>query len=143
MAYSKILIGVDSSEYSMVAVKKGIELAHLLNAEVALLYVVDVSNAIGNVDAGIGPGDALLILKKEALQTLDQLSGYNGGRLEKLMPEGHPKADILQTAETWGADLIVLGTHGRTGLAHLLLGSTSEYIVRHSKIPVLVVPGTK
>jgi nucleotide-binding universal stress UspA family protein len=140
MSYSKIVISVDSSEYSITAAKKGLELAHMLNAKVALLYVIDISKGMGNVDAGIGPEEALLVLKKEALQTLEQLSSYNGAGLEKLMPEGHPKDDILKSAETWGADLIVVGTHGRTGLSHLLIDSTAEYIVRHSKIPVLVVP---
>jgi len=65
---------------------------------------------------------------------------YNGGEILKFMPEGHPTKDILKTAEIWEADLIVMGTHGRTGLLHLLVGSVAEYIVRHSKIPVMVVP---
>jgi nucleotide-binding universal stress UspA family protein len=56
------------------------------------------------------------------------------------MPEGHPAEDIIKTAEIWQADLIVTGTHSRTGLGHLLMGSTSEDIVRHSKVPVMVVP---
>ena len=56
------------------------------------------------------------------------------------MQEGHPTEDIIKTAETWGADLLVVGTHGRTGLVHMLMGSVAEYLVRHSKIPVMVVP---
>lgn len=140
MPYEKILIAVDSSEYSMNAARKGLELAHQLNAKAALLYVVDTSKALGNIDAGILPAEALIVLKKEAEQTLDQLAKmYNGNELMKFMPEGHPTEDILKTAETWCADLIVIGTHGRTGLQHLLMGSVAEYIVRHSKTPVLVV----
>lgn len=141
MSYSKILIAVDSSEYSMQAAKKGLELAHQLKAKVALLYVVDTSKAIGNIDAGILAEQALIVLKKEVEQTLDELAVmYNGGEILKFMPEGHPTKDILKTAEVWEADLIVMGTHGRTGLLHLLVGSVAEYIVRHSKIPVMVVP---
>jgi nucleotide-binding universal stress UspA family protein len=56
------------------------------------------------------------------------------------MPEGRPTEDILKTAETWGADLIVTGTNGRTGFMHLLLGSVAEYLMRHSKLPVMGVP---
>ena len=141
MSYKKILIAIDSSEYSMKAAKKGLELVHQLKAEAALLYVVDKSKAMGNIDAGIMPEEALIVLKKEAEESLAEFAKmYNGNEILKFMPEGHPKEDILKTAEVWKADLIVMGTHGRTGLKHLLLGSISEYIVRHSKIPVMVVP---
>jgi nucleotide-binding universal stress UspA family protein len=141
MAYSKILIAVDNSEYSMRAAKKGLELAHQLNAQSALLYVVDTSKALGNIEAGLLPETALLVLKKEAQQTLDGLAAmYDGDAIIKLMPEGHPTKDITRTAETWGADLIVMGTHGRTGLSHLLIGSVATNVVRHSKIPVMIVP---
>lgn len=141
MPYTKILIAVDSSEYSMKAARKGLELAHQLNAKAALLFVVDKSKAMGNVDAGVMPGEALIVLKKEAEQTFDQLAKmYNGKELMKFMPEGHPAEDIAKTSETWEADLIVMGTHGRTGLQHLFMGSVAEYVVRHSKIPVMIVP---
>ena len=119
MAYSKILIAVDSSAFSMKAAKKGLELAHQLHAKAALLFVVDTSKAMGNLDAGIMPNEALIILKKEAEQMLDELATmYNGNELMKFMPEGHPSEDIVKTAENWEADLIVIGTHGRTGLQH-------------------------
>ena len=141
MSYSKILIAVDSSEFSMQAAKKGLDLAHQLNAKAALLYVVDISKAIGNIDAGILPDQALIVLKKEVEQTLDELAMmYNGKSILKFMPEGHPTKEILKTAEVWDADLIVMGTHGRTGLMHLLVGSVAEYVVQHSKVPVMVVP---
>jgi nucleotide-binding universal stress UspA family protein len=58
----------------------------------------------------------------------------------KFIPEGLPTKDIIKTAEIWEADLIVMGTHGRTGLMHLLVGSVAEHIIRHSKIPVMVIP---
>lgn len=141
MNFQKILIAVDGSEYSLAAAKKGLELAHRLNAETALLFVVDTAKTLGNVDAGITHEQALIVLKKEVEQTLDQLARmYIGAELVKLMPEGHPPEEILKTAEIWEADLIVIGTHGRTGFLHLILGSIAENIVRHSKIPVMVVP---
>lgn len=141
MSYRKIIIAVDSSEYSITAAKKGLELARQLNAKAALLFVVDESKAMGNADEGILPDAALIVLKKEAEQTLDSLAKiYDGDDLVKLMPEGKPKEDIIKTAQSWEADLIVLGTHGRTGLKHLLMGSIAEHVVRHSDIPVMVVP---
>ena len=54
--------------------------------------------------------------------------------------EGTPQKEIISKAIKWNADIIIVGTHGRTGLEHLLLGSVAEYIVRHSPIPVMVVP---
>jgi nucleotide-binding universal stress UspA family protein len=56
------------------------------------------------------------------------------------MPEGNPQEAILKTATIWEADLIVMGTHSRTGLSHFLLGSVAEHVVRHAAIPVMVIP---
>jgi nucleotide-binding universal stress UspA family protein len=53
---------------------------------------------------------------------------------------GDPKTDIIESAIRENPDFVVVGTHGRTGLSHLLLGSVAEYVVRHSPLPVLVVP---
>lgn len=140
MPFQRILIAVDSSEFSMHAAQRGLDLAHQLNAQAALVFVVDTSKALGNIDAGITPENALIVLKKEAEQTLDQLARmYNGAGLMKFMPEGHPAEEIIGTAISWKADLIVVGTHGRTGLAHMLLGSVSERVLHGSKVPVLVV----
>ena len=141
MTYRKILIAVDSSKYSVAAAKKGLDLAHQLNAKVALIFVVDISKTIGSTDAGILPADALIVLKKEAKELLDGLAEtYKGDELEKFTPSGLPTEAIVNTAETWEADLVICGTHGRTGLKHLLLGSIAESVVRHSKVPVMVVP---
>ena len=140
MSYKKILIAVDSSEYSMKAAKKGLELAHQLGAKAALIFVVNKSKGMGNIDAGITHEQAMIVLKKEAEQTLDELAEmYNGDEVMRFMPEGNPEQDILKTAENWNADLIVVGTHGRTGLKHFLMGSVAESVVRHSDIPVMVV----
>ncbi len=141
MSFQRILIAVDSSEYAMEAAKRGLELAHSLKAEAALLFVVDTSKAMGNIDAGFSPQQALIVLKKEAEQTLDELAAmYNGNQLMKFMPEGRPIDEIHLTAHTWDANLIVMGTHGRTGLKHLLMGSVAQHVVRHSKVPVMIVP---
>lgn len=141
MSYRKILIAVDGSEYSVTAAKKGLELAHQLNAKSFMVFVVDKTKAMGNPDAGIMPQQALIVLKKEAEQTLDELAEmYNGNELEKFMPEGNPREDIIKMAETLDVDLIVMGTHGLTGFRRLLVGSVAENVVRHSNIPVMVVP---
>jgi nucleotide-binding universal stress UspA family protein len=141
MAFSKILIAVDGSEYSLNAAKKGFALAHQLEAMTALVFVVDVARTIHSADTGILPDEAVVVLKKEAEQTLDQIASlYDGKDLFKFMPEGHPVEDIIKTAEAWEADLIIMGTHARTGLIHLLRGSVAESVLHRSKTPVLIVP---
>ena len=74
---------------------------------------------------------------------LDEFAAmYNGNDLMKFMPEGHPFDTIHVTAHTWDADLIVMGTHGRKGLQHLFAGSVAEHVVRHSNVPVMIVPSS-
>jgi nucleotide-binding universal stress UspA family protein len=141
MTFQKVLIAVDGSEYSLNAVKKGLALTDQLEATVAMVYVIDTAKAMGNIEAGITHEAAMLLLIKAAEQAFDNIAAlFNKREFIRFMPEGHPKDDIIKTAEFWGADLLVIGTHGRTGLAHLLTGSTAEYIIRHSKVPVVVVP---
>jgi nucleotide-binding universal stress UspA family protein len=53
--------------------------------------------------------------------------------------EGSPRQEILSQAADLGVDLIVMGTHGRTGLAHLLFGSVAEHVVRHARVPVFTI----
>ncbi|MGF7229768.1 universal stress protein [Arachidicoccus sp.] len=144
MGFKKVLIAVDSSPCSLHAVKKGVALARALNAAVALIFVIDRSHEIVSSDLGITPLQSESILLQQAEETVNQMikmySQDNNMEIGKFLPEGFPKDEILATAKQWKADLIVMGTHGRTGLAHFLMGSIAEYVVRHASIPVMVVP---
>ena len=140
--YSKILIAVDSSAYSLVAARKGLDLAHQLNAQAALVFVINMARTIHSADVGILPEEAIVVLKKEAEETLDQiLAMYNGKGVLKFMPEGrHPADDIMKTAELWEADLIVMGSHHSSAFTRLITHSVTEQVVHHSQIPVVIVP---
>jgi nucleotide-binding universal stress UspA family protein len=142
MAYKKILIAVDSSSHSLHAADKGFQLAHQLNASIGLLYVIDRNKEVFNTDLGITPQQSSTVLLKQAEENIDQLIKMYDGTHEifRFTPEGFPKEEIIKRAKLWGADLIVMGAHGRTGLFHLVMGSVTEYIIRHSNIPVMVVP---
>lgn len=145
MAYTKILIAVDSSPCSFQAARKGLELADLIQVPVALVFVIDRSQEIIHTDLEITPIQRGSFLEQQACNTMDKIIEAYGrpsraGQILQMTPEGLPKDEILASAEKWGADLIILGTHGRTGIAHFLLGSIAEYIVRHAKVPVMVVP---
>ena len=144
MNLQKILIAIDGSEYSLHAADYGLTLARKLKAEAALIFVVDTKKTLGDIDAGVFTEELTEKLTLEAEQTLDLLANQNDDlNLVKFVPKGHPKEEIIKTAEEWETDLIIAGTHGRTGLLHLLLGSVAESIVRMAKIPVLVVPVKK
>lgn len=153
MSYKKILIAVDDRENSMTVAEKGFELAKQLKAEVALIYVVELTKAIKNNpyirnQAIENPNIEVLIkdtmntLTKEAEDALEKIIQTNNKSKDtiKFMPEGFPKECILETADTWGADLIVIGLHGKTGFGIFVMGSISQYISLHSKIPVLIIP---
>lgn len=143
MKFEKILLAVDDSDCSAVAAKAGFELARKLNAHIALIYTIELSVPVVDPYAPVMPDmDYYEIQSETAHKTLENFAQtYGQGMAITLFhPKGAPKEEILTTAKEWGANIIVMGTHGRTGLGHLLLGSISEYIVRHSKIPVLVVP---
>ena len=140
----KILVAIDNSQCSIIAAKEGIELARQLNAEIGIVFVVDITKAIGNPDVGIITQEALMMLKKEVEDTFNFLTSlYEKDKITKFMPEGYPAEEIINTSLFFNADLIVIGTHGRTGLKHFLLGSVAENVLRRSKVPVLSVPVKK
>lgn len=142
MKFNKILIAVDSSSFSLKAARAGFALAHALDAEVALLYVVDRSKESVTIDTGPTREQSEVLLLKEAQETIEQLIKlFNGNKkLYKFTPEGFPKEEILNIAQEWRADVIVMGTHGRTGLSHFINGSIAEHVVRHACVPVMVIP---
>lgn len=145
MKIDKILIAADDSSSSIRAVKHGYDLAAGLKAKVALLSVINGYEASGNVDAGIFPEQITPELKKDAEELLHQFKNDYGHGIdtEIFVPIGNVKKIILDTAQEWEAKVIVVGTHGRTGLQKLLMGSVAEHIIRHSPIPVFIVPTEK
>jgi nucleotide-binding universal stress UspA family protein len=145
MLYKKILVAVDSSPHAMNAAKHGFALAHQLKATLGLINVIDRNKEIINADLGITPEQSQTVLLRQAEENIDQLIRMYAGVKEVLRftPEGFAKAEIINTAKEWEADLIVMGTHGRSGLSHLLVGSIAEYIIKHVTIPVMVVPFDK
>lgn len=141
MKKKKILIACDGSEYSYFAARKSHELFHDCTREVAFVFVINSAQSSGNADAGIAPHEAELVLKKEAELALDACQKIWGAHnATRFMPHGKPADEILKTAAVFGADLVILGTHGRTGIQHLLMGSVAEAVIKKSTLPVLIVP---
>jgi len=148
MHIRSLLIPTDFSDLTEHTLDYAIGLAVALNASVELVHVhYSPALSLQNGDLTM-PVDPTLEAEYEASaqQRLDKLAEkYRGcgvtvsGRLLS----GVPHAEIIRAAEEGGADLIVMGTHGRTGLAHLMMGSVAERVVRGSPIPVLTVPSAE
>ena len=110
-----------------------------LNAAIAVIYVVDDSFvALGTNETYGSPVTILNEMRQEGISVLDKVSSKM--KIEKFLEVGKPFKEILYKARHWKADLIVMGTHGRTGLKHLLMGSVAEHVIRNSKCPVFIVP---
>jgi len=137
---NRILVATDFSACARRAVDYGLCVAHAWSAHVDLLYVVEVLRGL-EFDAPFA--DPLLEKRrKEAEQFLGDLTTrvkQKGLDVEWHLREGIPSEQIGQTALELRADLIVVGTHGRTGLDHIMLGSTSERVIKQAPCPVLTV----
>ena|SRR5215469_9413076 len=142
MQFGKILIAIDDSAFSLRAAEVGFTLAGKLGAEVALVFVVNRSKQVVNADIGITAAESRNILLQEADKTIDQFVRMYGdsGKVYRFTPDGLPEKEIVNMAREWGADLIVLGTHARSGLQRILTGSVAEYVIRHARVPVMVAP---
>ena len=143
--FSKLLIAIDASEAAERAASKGLALAALMDIPATLLSVIDRSQEILQTDLEVKPILTATILKQQAEERLKKLQALYmpdalKGKVNTVCLEGLPREQILSTLKDIGADLLVVGTHARKGLAHFLLGSTAEFLVRNACIPVMVVP---
>ena len=141
----RILVAVDFSEQSRCALEYAVTLAAHFDASLALVHVVEPV---------FGPPDVAMIsmagalseerLMDQATAELRELRARMSGDchvVETTVRSGIAFFEITQAAKLLGADLIVIGTHGYTGIKRTLLGSTAEKVVRHAPCPVLVIRG--
>ena len=140
--FEKIFIAVDKTRYSEMAVHAGFVLAQNLGARVGLIYVVDVSKEVVSADLGITLVQIRSILRDEAEGTIKELiEKYNvSSQTETFIPEGIPEKEIIKASIDWNADVIVMGTHGRSAIGKILTGSVAEYVIRHAVVPVYIIP---
>ena len=138
----RILVPIDFSKLSQAAVPWATSLAAQFDAEIVLLHVVE-KFPIDYLLGGELLNHTMVPLMKQSEADLEGmatgLSKSTGRNLSAVVREGKPFEEICRAAETLSVDLIVLTTHGYTGLKHVWLGSTAERVVRHAPCPVLVV----
>ena len=139
---SDIMIAVDLSSFSESLIRTGLELADKMNASVTLFSAVEIGIGIGLPEGGPVFTDDIPARISEVTERLEAYrQNYpDKERINIVVTAGNPKNETLEQAHNSNATMLVVGTHGRTGLDHMLLGSNAEYIIRHSRIPVLVVP---
>lgn len=149
--FERILIATDGSKHSLAAAKLGIGLAKLCGGKVTAVHIVDTSKMIIPIDEISLDVDVELInaiknrLYNEgstALQQVEDLAKEAGVPIEKKIIEGYPADAILKLAEEASANIIVIGSIGKTGIEKFLVGSVTEKVVRNSRVPVLIVHGT-
>jgi nucleotide-binding universal stress UspA family protein len=139
---TNLLVPVDFSENSRKSFAHARALARAFGARLHLLHAVQVHYAYGEFGA-IDYGALERDMRAGAKQQLAALAGECGASgipAATHVVEGSPARAIAEAAERLQADLIVISTHGYTGLKHVLLGSIAEAVVRHAPCPVLVVP---
>lgn len=150
----KILIGVDDSKYAQNAAKYGFKLAEALGAHVGLVNMLEpmaipmagsgADEILGTSIQGIGAPDVDIIKAQTEISrnivenTIKKYAGKT--QVTHFSEYGSTGEGILSCSMEFKADLIIVGTHERSGLDRLFSGSVAEYVVRHSTIPVLVVP---
>jgi len=147
MAYKRILVPVDGSATSNTGLDEALKLARDGGSRIRLVHIIDDTLAFSSPD-GAGVNYVLDALRKAGRDALEIAA--NRVRRAKLEAEtdlvenltGRVADAIVEQAKRWRADLIVMGTHGRRGFDRLLIGSNAELVVRHSPVPVLLIPGT-
>lgn len=152
MTIDRILIAVDDSRQAEYAAEFGFNIAGFYKAEVGLVNVVEPivlpssgSDSITGMSTDISMVDEAEMVRiqtESAENNLKRILKNYAGQLKitNFMEYGLTAEAIIKCSTEFGADLVVIGTHSRTGLDRLFMGSIAEHVVRHSKVPVLVVP---
>jgi nucleotide-binding universal stress UspA family protein len=138
----RLVVATDGSSPSDAAVQLAIAMASQRKTALLFLYVVDEASVTSaSASASVDPAPTIKALESSGnalLKLAAERAKCCNVQAETRLVHGDPVDAILQVAQGWDADLIVMGTHGRRGLSHLVLGSTAERVLRRSRLPVLV-----
>jgi len=141
--YSKILVPTDGSTLMDEVIERAIDLADTYDATIHGLYVVNTSaTSTLDPDTRETVDRSLASRGEQATETITAAAEEAGVECETRIERGIPDEEIVEYAEGEGIDMIVMGTHGRTGLSHFLLGSVAEKVLRQATVPVFLVRTT-
>jgi len=144
--YQRILVPVDGSQTSELALREAVRLASDQKAELRIIYVVEEIVPIWDVEL-LNLSEILNAVRatgQRILKKADAAARADGVKVQTTLVEASPPGAraasmIVEEAKAWPADLIVIGTHGRRGVDHLLMGSVAEGVARISPVPVMLV----
>lgn len=143
MKIERILVPVDFSEYSKMALDYSIEFSKKFNSELILIYVIEpivYPSDFGLGQIPINQVDFEIQSKAESeLKKLIEEKVPSELKASYVVKTGKPFLEIISAAKEYDCDLIIIATHGHTGIEHILFGSTAEKVVRKSPVPVLTV----
>jgi nucleotide-binding universal stress UspA family protein len=140
----QILVAYDSSEQANAALDVALELTFTTNALITACYAVNLATEIGRIASGFhyAPASAEKTLRQDALAILAQASmraSTVGRKIKTQFLDAPVISGINAFAQRTRANMIVIGSHGRSGIPRFVLGSVAEGIMRHAEVPVLVV----
>jgi nucleotide-binding universal stress UspA family protein len=136
----KILLAIDDSKFSEAAAQAVIARHRVRDLEVRVLHAAEPPTLLVGLQMAeyVPPRESVEEAKALVAKTSDALRS-TGVNVTTAIVQGDPKSIIIDDAKAWGADLIVLGSHGRKGLERFLLGSVSEAVLRHAHCSVEIV----
>ncbi len=140
----KILCPIDFSAPSRNALRYANEFAKAMNAKITIMHVIQPQPIAADVNVPYVPLE--IEIEKNAKEDLERIvkeEVQEGVVVEQVMAFGLPSDCVIAQAQKENVDLIILGTHGRTGISRLLMGSTAENVIRHAARPVLVVKASE
>lgn len=141
MEIKKILVPIDFSDSSLIALKYSLNYATIFNAEIILIYVVEPIVYPPDFSLGqISIPSVEIEIDKKAKDELDKVANSiipQEISFRTVVKTGKPFVEIIETARDENADLIIISTHGRSGVEHIFFGSTAEKVVRKAPCPVL------
>jgi len=138
----RILVPLDFSGQSRQALEAAVPLARRYGGKIILIHIVQPPVVLSPI-----PGSGQYLVPMDNDRAVSAAKDHLAGLARKLVPagllertlvrQGHPSHEIISAARTLKIDLIVIATHGRSGLSRMLIGSTAERVVRHAHCPVL------
>jgi universal stress protein A len=144
ISLKKILCPIDHSDCSKEALKYAVSFAMKNEAKLYLLHIIDIrsfNDSVVAMSQQIPDEETLELLRIKLLDCIPE-EIRDDMNVEAIVVQGIPFAEIISTAREKDIDMIVIGSHGRTGLKHMMLGSVSEKVVRKAPCPVLTVRQT-
>ena|SRR5690554_6521534 len=139
----KVLVPIDFSDYSKSSLKYAVNFAKHFNASLILVYIIEPivyppDFSMGQI-AIPSPGLEMDKRANEELNKLAEKEIPSDVQVKKIIKTGKPFVEIIETAADEDVDLIIIATHGHSGVEHILFGSTAEKVVRKAPCPVLTL----